>query len=185
MADIMESLGVLGIMDVFTAEDILSRMVDSGVPDATLAQLRQLWDAYQDAILEKKLPPFTKDAEWLPTFNDLVKVTQLPKMTVSAFLTSLRQHAADNSTMQYLDPAQGQASRTDAVQKAKDILSLPGKIVQTASNPIIDMTKSASDAISAPLKWVAIGAASLAVIYVAFQLAPMFKTAKRAAKKRG
>lgn len=178
-------MGVLGYMDPFTALNIKGRMISGGVPDATLDQVNQLWTAYQDAILEKKLQPFTKDAEWLPTFNDLVKVTQLPKMTVSAFLTALRAHAADNATMQYLDPAQGQASRAAVVDKAKAILQLPGKILQTASKPVIDTAKSASDAVSTPLKWVAIGAASLAAIYIVFQVAPLFKTAKKAKKKKG
>jgi len=182
----MEQLGVLGLMDPFTAMNIRDRMIQGGAQDATLAQVHQLWPAYQDAILEKKLPPFVQDAEWLPTFNDLVKVTQLPKMTVSAFLTALRAHASANSTMQYLDPAQGQASRDAVVAKAKEILSLPGKVLQTATDPVIATAKKASDAVSGPLKWVAIGAASLAAIYVVFQVAPMFKAAKKAkaAKKR-
>ncbi len=182
--DIMENLGVLGLMDPFTSRDIRDRMIASGVPDATVDQVGQLWDAYQDAILEKKLPPFTKDAEWVPTFNDLVKVTQLPKMTVSAFLTSLREHAAINATMQYLDPAVGQKSRDEATQKAKDILSLPGKVVQTASKPLIDTAGAAGSAITGPLKWVAIGAASLAVIYLTFQVAPMFTAAKKIKKRK-
>jgi len=184
MSDIMESLGVLGLMDPLTQRDIRDRMIATGVPDATYDQVGQLWDAYQDAILEKKLPPFTKDAEWVPTFNDLVKVTQLPKMTVSGFLTALREHAAMNATMQYLDPATGQKSRDDATQKAKDILSLPGKVVQTASKPLIDTAGAAGTAITGPLKWVAIGAASLAVIYFTFQVAPMFKVAKKARKRK-
>ncbi len=181
----MDSLGVLGLMDPLTTADIEGRMHASGVPDATYAEVRQLWAAYQDAILEKKLPPFTQDAKWAPTFEDLVKVTQLPKMTVSAFLTALRAHAAEHATMQYLDPAQGQASRTAAVQKAKDILSLPGKVVKTAAGPIIDTAGAASNAISGPLKWVAISAAAAAAIYLTFQFAPMFTAAKKAKKRKG
>lgn len=172
-------------MDPFTKGNIRDRMIQGGAADATTAQVDQLWTAYQDAILEKKLQPFTKDADWVPTFNDLVKVTQLSKMTVSAFLTALRAHAADNSTMQYLDPAQGQASREKAMQTAKDILQAPGNVIKTATKPVIDTAAAASGAVSTPLKWIAIGAASLAVIYITFQLAPMFKTAKKARKKKG
>ncbi len=175
----LDQMGVLGLMDPFTALNIKGRMEEGGVADATVSQVNQLWAAYQDAILEKKLEPFTKDAKWVPTFDDLVKVTQLPKMTVSAFLTALREHAAENSTMQYLDPAQGQASRTAVVQKAKEILSLPGKVIQTASKPIIETAQSASDAVSTPLKWVAIGAVSLAAIYIVFQVAPLLQGKKR------
>jgi hypothetical protein len=181
----LEQMGVLGYMDPFTALNIKGRMVDGGVPDATLDQVNTLWAAYQDAILEKKLQPFTKDAEWIPTFEDLVKVTQLPKMTVSAFLTALRAHAADNATMQYLDPAQGQASRTKAIDTAKAILAAPGNMIKTAAKPLVDTAGAASDAISGPLKWVALAALAGAVIYVTFQLAPVIAGAKKARKKKG
>lgn len=183
--DQVDQMGVLGIMDPFTALNIRTRMETGGATDATISQVNQLWTAYQDAILEKKLQPFTKDAEWLPTFEDLVKVTQLPKMTVSAFLTALRAHAADNATMQYLDPAQGQASRTKAVDTAKAIFSAPAKAFQVATKPLVDTAASASDAISGPLKWVAIAAAAGAVIYLTFQIGPLFAGAKKARKKKG
>lgn len=182
--DTVEQMGILGFLDPLNALNLRNRMRDSGIPDATLDQVNQLWDAYQDAILEKKLPPFTRGSEWLPTFNDMQAVTQLPKMTVSGFLTALRAHAADNATMQYLDPAQGQASRQKAMDTAKSILTAPAKVVQAATKPLIDTAADASNAVVGPLKWVAIGAASLALIYLTFQVAPIFTAAKKAAKKR-
>lgn len=183
--DTLENLGLLGLMDPITSLEIRDRMRMGGVPDASMANVSALWEAYQDAILEKKLQPFTKDAEWLPTFNDLVKVTNLPKMTVSAFLTALRAHAQEKGTMQYLDPAQGQKSRTEAKEAVKEIISAPGKVIQTASKPVIDTAAAAGKAISSPLMWLALGAAAVAVIYITVQVSPAFKAAGRAKKRKG
>ncbi len=183
--DPLESLGILGFMDPITAVEIRDRMRLGGVSDATTTHVSALWDAYQDAILEKKLPPFTKDADWIGTFNDLVSVTQLPKMTVSAFLTALRAHATEKGTMQYLDPAQGQKSREDAKQVIKDIITAPAKVFQVGTKPLIDTAAATSKAISQPLMWIALGAAAIAVVYVTFQVAPAFKAAGKVKKRKG
>jgi len=183
--DPLESLGILGFMDPITAVEIRDRMRLGGVSDATTTHVSALWDAYQDAILEKKLPPFTKDADWIGTFNDLVSVTQLPKMTVSAFLTSLRAHAEESGSMQYLDPAQGQKSRQEAKETVKAVIEAPAKVFQTATKPVIDVAAAAGKAISSPLMWVALGAAAIAVIYVTVQLSPALKAAGRTKKKKG
>jgi hypothetical protein len=183
--DTLENLGILGFMDPITAVEIRDRMRMGGVSDATTTHVSALWDAYQDAILEKKLPPFTKDADWIATFNDLVAVTQLPKMTVSGFLTALRAHASEKGTMQYLDPAQGQKSREDAKQAVKDIIAAPGNVIKVATKPVIDTAAAAGKAVSQPLMWVALGAVAIAAIYVTFQVAPAFKAAGKVKKRKG
>lgn len=183
--DTLENLGILGFMDPITAVEIRDRMRLGGATGASMANVSALWDAYQDAILEKKLSPFLRDAEWLPTFNDLVKVTNLDKMTVSAFLTALRAHAQEKGTMQYLDPAQGQKSRQEAKETVKEIITAPGKVIQAASKPVIDTAAAAGKAISSPLMWLALGAAAVAVIYVAYQVSPALKTAGKAKKRKG
>lgn len=185
MADIMETLGILGQLDDLVAVDLQARMMASGVPEVSIDQIGQLWSAYQDAVLEKKLPAFLQDAKWAPTLEDVAKTTQLPKMTVAAFLTALRAQAADWADTQYLDPGKGQALRDDAVQKAKDILSLPGKVVVTATKPLTDAAAATANSISGPLMWVAIAAAAVAAIYVTFEVAPMFAGAKSARKRKG
>jgi len=183
--DTLENLGILGLMDPITALEIRDRMRMSGIPDASMANVSALWEAYQDAILEKKLQPFTKDAEWLPTFNDLVKVTGLSKMAVSGFLTALRAHADEKGTMQYLDPAQGQKSRQEAKQTVKEIIAAPAKVFQTATKPVIDTAAAAGQALSRPLMWLALGAAAVAVVYVTFQVSPALKAAGKAKKRKG
>jgi hypothetical protein len=104
-------------------------------------------------------------------------------VTVTAFLTSLRAHAADNATMQYLDPAQGQAQRQNVVDDVKAVISAPAKIITTASKSLVTAATDAASAISGPLMWVAIGLAAVAVTYVTFQFAPMLMGAKK--KKKG
>lgn len=181
----LEQMGILGWMDPFTALNIKDRMIQAGAQTTTLATVKILWEAYQDAILEKKLIPFLPDADWLETFNDLVAVTGLSKNTVSAFLTSLRAHAFDAGTMEYLDPSKGAALRAQAKETIKQVVSAPGKVLQAASKPVIDTASAASAAVVGPLKWIAIGAVAVAVIYIGFQLVPLTTAGKKATKKKG
>jgi hypothetical protein len=183
--DIMETLGILGQLDDLVAVDLQARMISTGVPDATIDQIGPLWTAYQDAVLEKKLPAFLQDAKWAPTLEDVATTTQLPKMTVAAFLTALRAQAKDWSDTQYLDPGRGQALRDDAVQKAKDILAIPGKVAVAVTKPVTDAAVTTANAVSGPLMWVAIAAAAMAAIYVTFQVAPMFAGVKVSRKRKG
>lgn len=179
----LEQMGILGWMDPFTALGIKDRMIQGGATEATLATVKLLWEAYQDAVLEKKLPPFLPDLEWVPTFNDLVAVTGLPKHTVSAFLTALRAHAHTAGTMEYLDPSKGAAMRQAAKETVKEAIAVPGKVIQAATKPVIATVNDAGAALVGPLKWIAIGAVAVAVIYVGYQLLPLTTAAKKAKKK--
>jgi hypothetical protein len=50
---------------------------------------------------------------------------------------------------------------------------------------VIDTAAAAGKAISSPLMWLALGAAAVAVVYVAYQVSPAFKAAGKARKRKG
>lgn len=181
----MELLGVLGLMDPFTTRNLRDRMIDGGAPNATTDQVSLLWDAYQNAVLNKGLSPFFRDAEWVPTFNFMVQQTEYPKMTVSAFLTALRAHSQENGTLEYLDPAQGAAAQAKAKAIVKDVIAAPGNIIHTAASPVIQTAAEAGSAIVGPLKWTAIGLAAAAALYVGYEVFTTLKPVKKAVKRKG
>jgi len=177
-------MGILGLMDPITARDLRDRMELAGAKGITVDMVSLLWEGYQEAVLEKGLPPFYRDAEWIETFNYLIRVTEYPKMVISAFLTALRAQAQAIGSNEYLDPRKGKAAQASAKELVKDTIQAPAKIFQTAADPVIQTTADAGKAIVAPLKWAAIGLAGLAVLYLSYNLFTTVKAARRAAGKR-
>jgi hypothetical protein len=185
-----EQLGILGIMDPFTKMAIQSRMQPMA-PGVTYNTVDHLWETYLDATTEKKLPPFLTGEKYFTTLDYMVQQTGLPKNTVGAFATALRLHAQESGSNQYIDPAK-QAGKTAAVldtvkDTAKTVIEAPAKVFKTASAPALDVvTKTAKDIsapISQPLKWLAIGIAGVAVLYVGYQVFTTFGAVKKVTGK--
>lgn len=184
METALQYMGILGLMDPITARDLRDRMELAGAQGVTVDTVSLLWEGYQEAVLKKGLPPFYRDAEWIETFNYLIRVTEFPKMVVSAFLTALRAQAQAIGSNEYLDPRKGQAAQADAKELVKDTIQAPAKLFQTAAAPVIETTADAGKAIVAPLKWAAVGLAGLAVLYLSYNVFTTFRPALKAAGKR-
>jgi len=173
----LQYMGALDSLGMDTKFAIVERMRTGGVLDANLAQVGILWDAYLDATAEKKLPPFIQGQAWQATFTEMER-TGLPKMTISGFLTALRAYSYDTGKMEYIDPAGAGAARraaaSDLASTLKDavktVISAPAKAVQVATDPLLETGKKAAGVVTEPLKWLAILAASGAVIWVGWQV---------------
>lgn len=181
----LQNMGLLGVMDAFTKIFVRDRMVAGGYPQATLSMVTMLWEAYQDAILEKKLEPFLKDANWLPTLQEMERVTGLPRMAISAFLVGLREHSLEKSTLEYLDPRKGQAAQKSTAETVRKVIEAPARIFQVATKPLVETGGEISKVLTGPLRYVAIIAAAGAAVYIGYQVSIVLSAKRKATKRKG
>lgn len=178
----MEAMGLPYVPFTFPTITVQQNAKRGGVNLST-SEVDRIWAAYKVATLNEGIAPFAHDAGGrnLPIIQYLEKATSLSRMKIVAWLNATEQTVNQGWGFRWIDPKA-------AAEAEKGSISLnPIETLKTvtkgAGEAVSNFLKPSAEPLTNLIKWTAVAAASGAVIYGLWTLAPVLGLRKR--KKKG